>query len=163
MLVWSLFSLSISRYSTGFYGYIFPYRHLSQQGRFRVWFPSPSIYENGRWSQFQDELQIIPPSRLQSANHDDVIQRKHFPRNWPFVRSPVNSPPKGQWCGALVFSLICVWINDWLNNHEAGDLRRYRAHYDVIAMCACHCSFHRKQTILSLWSRLSSHLLYPLK
>ena len=46
-------------------------------------------------------------------------------------RSPVNSPHKGQWRGALMFSLICVWINDWVNNHEAGDLRRHRAHYDV--------------------------------
>ena len=34
----------------------------------------------------------------------------------------------------LMFSLICVWINDWVNNREAGDSRRYRAHYDVIVM-----------------------------
>ena len=70
--------------------------------------------------------------------HDDVIKWKHFPRHWPFVRwihrSPVNSPHKGQWCGALMFSLICVWINDWVNNREAGDLRRHLAHYDVIVM-----------------------------
>ena len=63
---------------------------------------------------------------------------KHFPRYWPFVRrihrSPVNSPHKGQWRGALIFSLICVWINDWVNNGEAGDLRRYRIHYDVTVM-----------------------------
>ena len=42
--------------------------------------------------------------------HDDVIQLKHFPRYWPFVReihrSPVNFPHKGQWRGALMFSLI---------------------------------------------------------
>ena len=69
------------------------------------------------------------------AVHDDVIIWKHFPRHWPFVRSPVNSPHKGQWRGALAFSLICVWINDWVNNREAGDLRRYCAHYDVIVMC----------------------------
>ena len=49
-------------------------------------------------------------------------------------RSPVNSPHKGQWCGALVFYLICVWLNGWENNRKAGDLRRYRAHYDVIVM-----------------------------
>ena len=70
--------------------------------------------------------------------HDDVIKWKHFPRNWPFVRgihrSPVNSPHKGQWRGALMFSLICIWINDWVNNREAGDLRHYYAHYDVIVM-----------------------------
>ena len=36
--------------------------------------------------------------------------------------------------GALIFSLICVWINGWVNIREAGDLRRYRAHYDVSVM-----------------------------
>ena len=69
---------------------------------------------------------------------DDVIKWKHFPRNWPFVReihrSPVNFPHKGQWRGALMFSLIYVWINDWVNNREAGDLRRQHGHYDVIVM-----------------------------
>ena len=63
--------------------------------------------------------------------HDDVIKWKHFPHYWPFVRSPVNCPHKGQWRGALMFSLICVCINGWVNNGEAGDLRRHRSHYDV--------------------------------
>ena len=71
-------------------------------------------------------------------HHDDVIKWKHFPRNWPFVRgirrSPVNSPHKGQWSGALMFSLICARINGWVNNSEAGNLIRYRATYDVIVM-----------------------------
>ena len=70
--------------------------------------------------------------------HDDVIKWKYFPRYWPFVRgihrSPVNSPHKCQWRGALMFSLICAWIDGWVNNPEAGDLRRYRAHYDVTVM-----------------------------
>ena len=77
--------------------------------------------------------------------HDDVIKWKHFPRNWPFVReihrSPVNCPHKGQWRGALMFSLIYAWINDWVNNREAGDLRRQHGHYDVIVMPSnsrCH-------------------------
>ena len=48
--------------------------------------------------------------------------------------SPVNSAHKGQWRGALMFSLICVWINGWVNNREAGDLRRCRSHYDVTVM-----------------------------
>ena len=47
---------------------------------------------------------------------------------------PVNSPHKGQWRGALMFSFICVWRNDWVNNRKAGDLRRHRDHYDVIVM-----------------------------
>ena len=47
---------------------------------------------------------------------------------------PVNSPHKGQWRGALMFSLIPAWINGWANNREAGDFRRNRAHYDVIVI-----------------------------
>ena len=71
-------------------------------------------------------------------DHDDVTKWKHFPGYWPFVRrihrSLVNSPHKGQWRGVLMFSLSCAWINDWVNNREAGGLKRHRAHYDVIVM-----------------------------
>ena len=70
--------------------------------------------------------------------HDDIIKWKHFPRNWPFVRGihrsrwipHTKASDAGLWC----FCLICVWINGWVNNREAGDLRRYRGHYDVIVM-----------------------------
>ena len=75
--------------------------------------------------------------------HDDVIKWKYFPRHWPFLRGihrlPVTSPHKGQWRGALMFSLIRAWINGWVNNREDGDLRRYRAHYDVIVMWFVRC------------------------
>ena len=71
---------------------------------------------------------------------------KKFPCYWPFVRgihrSPVNSPYKGQWHGAFMFSLICVWINGWVNNREAGDLRRYRAHYGIIVITTSNPSGH---------------------
>ena len=74
----------------------------------------------------------------QWSRHDDVIKWKHFPRNWPFVRgihrSPMNSQHKGQWREALMFSLICARITGWVNNGEAGDLLRYRAHSDVIVI-----------------------------
>ena len=43
--------------------------------------------------------------------HEDVIKWKH-----------------------LMFALICAWINDWVKNREAGDLRRYLTHCDVIVM-----------------------------
>ena len=70
--------------------------------------------------------------------HNDVIKWKHFPLYWPYVRgihwSPMKSPHKGQWLGALMFSLICAWINGWVNSREAGDLRRHCSHYDVIVM-----------------------------
>ena len=56
-------------------------------------------------------------------------------RYLPFVRgvhrSPVISPHKGQWRGTLMFSLICAWINGWVNNREADDLWPHRPHYDV--------------------------------
>ena len=65
-------------------------------------------------------------------------QMEIFPRYWPFVRgihrSPVNSPHKGQWRRALMFSLICTRINGWVHNGEAGDSRRHHAHHDITVM-----------------------------
>ena len=82
--------------------------------------------------------------------HDDVIKCKHFPRYWPFVwgihRSPGNSRHKGQWRGALMFSLIFAWTNSWANNRDAGDLRCHRAHYDVTVM------HNRLALISALWT-----------
>ena len=74
----------------------------------------------------------------------DVIKWERFPRYWPFVRgihrSPVNSPHKDQWRRDLMFSLICAWIGSWVNNREAGDLRRHRTHYD--SHCNIHSQYH---------------------
>ena len=75
-----------------------------------------------------------------SIQHDDVSKWTHLRRNWPFVRgihrSPVNSLHKSQWRWALMFPMICAWINGWVNNRRADDLRHYRAHYFVIVMKA---------------------------
>ena len=49
-------------------------------------------------------------------------------------RSLVNSPHKGQWHEALMFFFIWARTNGLVNNQIAGDLRRYRAHYDVTVM-----------------------------
>ena len=93
-----------------------------------------------RWKPNRDSkfLTFLWMNLEYSGRPDDVIKWKHFPCYWPFVRgihrSPVNSPHKGQWRGALMFSLICAWINAWVNNHEAGDLRRHHAHYNVTVM-----------------------------
>ena len=60
--------------------------------------------------------------------HDGAIKWKHFPLYWPFVRgihwSPVNSPHKGQWRGALMFSLTCAWTNGSANNRLSKQSRR---------------------------------------
>ena len=51
-----------------------------------------------------------------------------------------NSPITGEFPSqrpetrSFDFSLICVWINAWVNNRGAGDLRRHRTHYDVIVL-----------------------------
>ena len=103
---------------------------------------------------------------LNGIVHDDVIKWKHFPRNWPFVReihrSPVNFPHKGQWRGALMFSLIYVWINDWVNNREAGDLRRQHCHYDVIVMELLWVLLRRlvrkHHRLMLLWNKMTATL-----
>ena len=57
--------------------------------------------------------------------HDNVIKWKHFPRYWPFVRGihrwPVTGefPAQRPWRGALMFSLICVSTNGWVNNRTS--------------------------------------------
>ena len=61
------------------------------------------------------------------SDHDDVIKWKHFPRHWSFTRgihlSLVYSPHKGQWRGALMFSLICAWTNGWAVHSNYCSLR----------------------------------------
>ena len=96
-----------------------------------------------------------PCCHRELENYDDVIKWKHLPRYWSFERgfhqSPVNSPHKGLWRGALMFSLICTWINGWVNNREAGHLRRGRARYDVFVMyspCIARCYYMEQIVVL---------------
>ena len=76
--------------------------------------------------------------RIPSASPWWRHQTETFSASLAFVRGihrwPMNSPHKGQWRGAVMFPLIHTWINRRVNNGEAGDLRRYRAQYDVIVM-----------------------------
>ena len=55
-----------------------------------------------------------------------------LPATWA-GSSPVTDefPAQRPVTRSLDISLICSWINGWVNNRDAGDLRRYRAHYDV--------------------------------
>ena len=107
-------------------------RHMTPQGPNEL---MPDICLSVKWTTKHHDVNKWRKAILSTSYHDGVIKWKHFPRYWPFVRgihrSPVNSPYKGQWHGALMFSLICAWINGWVNNREASDLRRHRAHYDV--------------------------------
>ena len=109
----------------------------------KVYLRMHSIMINSARHELLEIAYILATNNLACTmcHQDDDIKWNHFPRCWPFVRgihrSPVNSPHKGQWRGALMFPLICAWTNAWMNNREAGDLRRNRAHYDVIVMIFC--------------------------
>ena len=94
-------------------------------------------------SSLAESLRNIKYTQVSQCNkkltsHDGVIKWKYFRRYWPFVRgihrSPINSPQKGQWRGALMFSLICPSSNSWVNHRDDGDLRRHRAHCNVFVM-----------------------------
>ena len=91
--------------------------------------------------------EVLKPPIVMCSDHDDVIKWKHFTRYWPFARgihrSPMNSPHKGQWRGAFMFPLICIGIfYGWINNREAGDLRRNCAHCDVSVMWKIYYHCH---------------------
>ena len=118
--------------------------------RLFFWSHSNMVYLTVTWQYFKCNVIIITHIyfftfwnvkiflHFLSIIYDDVIKWKHFQCNWPFVqgihRSQVNSPHKGQWRRALMFSLICVWTNVWVKNQDAGDLRCHHTHYDIIVM-----------------------------
>ena len=86
---------------------------------------------------------------LSNGFFDDVIKWKLVLRYWPFVRgihrSPVNSPHNGHWRRILIFSMICAWTNGLVNNRDASNLRRHRAHFDVTVM---QFGRHMESTVL---------------
>ena len=97
-----------------------------------------------------------------SCVHDDVIKWKHFPCYWPFVRGihrwPVDSPHKGQWRWALMFSLMCACTNDWANTPDTCVLRRHVALCDVTVMrqeCSVDTNIVRFRYNTPTFSKLS--------
>ena len=98
------------------------------------------------------------PSALAQI-HDDVIKWKHFSRYWPFVRGIHRWIPHTKASDAKLWCFLCAWINDWVNNCEAGDLRRHRAHYDVIVMISRIAHLIK---IFSEWCHNSSKCVKPL-
>ena len=93
-----------------------------------------SLYVFNHWSAGQFVLDIITSPAHQCAwwRH----QMEIFSASLALCagNSPVSRefPKKGQWRGALMFSLICAWMNGWVNNCEAGELKHHRVNYDVI-------------------------------
>ena len=59
----------------------------------------------------------------------------------------IPHPHKGQWRGALMAPLMCIWTNEWANNRDVGDLRHHHVHYDVTEMwiyvhIRCGCKYN---------------------
>ena len=105
-----------------------------------VWIYFVCIYSMMSYSQepIENIRQMFWREWWKVEVHDNVIKWKYVPRYWPLVRrihrSSVKSPHRGHWRGVLMFSLIYGWINGWVKNGEAGDLRRHGDHFDVIIM-----------------------------
>ena len=85
---------------------------------------STALWLNCRWSY---------------CMHGDVIKWKHFPRT--FVRRILRS--QRPVTRGLMGFFLCTWINGWVDNREAGDLRFHRAHYDVSVMWMSHYIPHK--------------------
>ena len=68
-----------------------------------------------------------------------IIKWKHFfalLTPWAGHSPGTSEFPTQRWLGALwlgdlLFSFICAWTNGWINNRDAEDFSRHRAHLDV--------------------------------
>ena len=94
---------------------------------FRVAGPLCGAFIGDRW---------IPLAKASDADPNSKVHGANMVPTW--VMSASDGPHVGPMNLAMqrsfYVSLICAWINDWLNNGEAGDFRRHRAHYDVTVM-----------------------------
>ena len=127
-------------------------------------FSQISLLAGWNWNSY---MQLWLSARHLRLMHDDVIKWKHFPGYWPFVRGFTSHRwiplTKGQWRRALMFPLICAWINGWVSNRGAGDLRRRRAHYDVPVMARESSSRHRTINFLQFYTKHVSRSHYILR
>ena len=126
------------------------------------------VYGLAIWSKHAGAAQY-DMWRKGNVVHDDVIKWKHFPRYWPFVRgiyrSPMNSPHKGQLCGALMFSLIWV-LKKRLSKQSWGwwfetPSRSLWRHFNVHAWCYCrHNNLHDSSGFNIVWTQ-TDYIKWP--
>ena len=95
-----------------------------------------------------DKFQVVPSSM------------KVFPTNFNGHLSPTVSRPSEGRTDRDTVGTGYVWINGWVNNREAGDLRRYRAHHDVTVMKGYYksrCALVKYEKLVIQWhSKYSS-------
>ena len=83
-----------------------------------------------RWRGYNESSLFLFISTFHVMSSNGNISRITGPL-WGETTSHRDTPHKGQWRGALMFSLIYAWTNGWANNRYAGDLRGHHVHYDV--------------------------------
>ena len=137
------------------------YNDVMMRARWRLKSPAPRLFAQPFvQAQIKENTKALRHwplwgESISQRAHDDVIKWKHFPRNWPFLRGiPVNSPHKGQWRGALMFSLICVWIYGWVmpQSHPTTGPVRFSSPVRFLA-CKVEWSARRNFTsVLFSWS-----------
>ena len=70
--------------------------------------------------------------------YDDVMKWKQYPRYWSFCGKFTSHRwilrTKANDAELCCFVWFVSWINGWVINREAGDLRRHRSPFDVIVM-----------------------------
>ena len=110
------------------------YRCKEQYIIWRDWPHTPnSMYINiGKWIESEQGLHMQTDYMMASSNGNifhvtGPLCREFTGHRWiPHTKA---SDAK-LWC----FLWSAPWINGWVNNREAGDLRRHRAHYNVIVI-----------------------------
>ena len=125
----------------------------------------PFVSTSMWWSVMVSILAFITPTKIISMQMDrwhELTSTTMIYVNMPWVRIVTTLPCKilpimtssngnifrvtghlcgeftdhqGQWRRALMFCFIYAWINGWVTNREAGDLRRHRAFHDVTNEC----------------------------
>ena len=96
------------------------------------------LYDSSNVNKVIDKNMVKCPKWIHA--HDDVIKWKHFRVTGPLCGEftghrwiPLTKTSDAEvWC--------FLWITGWVNNHEAGHLRRHRAHHDVTVMTIWQCS-----------------------
>ena len=133
-----------------------PYDRLKLQAALGVYFLCSHVFPNTMYSHYPEVTKETPAMRylvlktltkLYLSRHHIFVHTRVTMTSWNWNIFRITGPLCGKLTGefpaqrpvtrsfdVFLFSFICVWINGWVNNREAGDLRRYRVHYDVIVM-----------------------------
>ena len=111
---------------------------LSQMSK-HIWFPEMKAmifiiiwYRNGPDVELLIDLKTYYIVTMMTSSNGSIFRvTGHLRGEFPVTGEFPSQRPVTR---GLMFSLICAWINGWVNNREAGDLRRHRAHYDITVM-----------------------------